>query len=67
MSLAFAPTVSRTTIDNDLTIIPVINKIDVLSAEPERARDQIRDVIGLDTTECLMASAKEGTSTPTSR
>src|SRR5262245_17838365 len=47
-------------IDNDLTIIPVINKIDVLSAEPERTRDQIRDVIGLDTTECLMASAKEG-------
>ena len=47
-------------IDNNLTIIPVINKIDVLSAEPERARDQIRDVIGLDTTECLMASAKEG-------
>ena len=47
-------------IDNDLTIIPVVNKIDVLSAEPERTRDQIRDVIGLDTTECLMASAKEG-------
>jgi GTP-binding protein LepA len=47
-------------IENDLAVIPVVNKIDVLSAEPERTRDQIRDVIGLDVSQCIMASAKEG-------
>jgi GTP-binding protein LepA len=47
-------------IESDLAVIPVINKIDVQSAEPERTRDQIRDVIGLDVSHCLMASAKEG-------
>ncbi|HZI94336.1 MAG TPA: translation elongation factor 4 [Patescibacteria group bacterium] len=47
-------------IEGNLAIIPVINKIDVQSAEPERTRDQIRDVIGLDATDAILASAKEG-------
>ena len=47
-------------IEGNLAIVPVINKIDVQSAEPERTREQIRDVIGLDAAECLLASAKEG-------
>ncbi|HKY31619.1 MAG TPA: translation elongation factor 4 [Candidatus Polarisedimenticolia bacterium] len=47
-------------LENNLAILPVINKIDVQSAEPERTREQIRDVIGLDASQCLLASAKEG-------
>jgi len=47
-------------IENNLAIIPVINKIDVQSAEPERTRDQIHDVIGLDASQAILASAKEG-------
>jgi GTP-binding protein LepA len=47
-------------LENNLAIIPVINKIDVQSAEPERAREQIHDIIGLDPAQCLLASAKEG-------
>ncbi len=46
--------------ENNLAIIPVINKIDVQSAEPERAREQIHDIIGLEPDSCLLASAKEG-------
>jgi len=48
-------------LENDLAMIPVINKIDVQSADPDRAREQIRDVVGLDASTCLLASAKEGT------
>src|SRR3984893_8915633 len=40
-------------IDNNLTIIPVINKIDLPAAEPERVRQQIEDVIGLDASEAI--------------
>src|SRR5262245_37050117 len=47
-------------IENNLAVIPVINKIDVQSAEPERTRDQIREVIGLDASQAILASAKEG-------
>src|SRR5262245_8707631 len=47
-------------LENNLAIIPVINKIDVQSAEPERTREQIHDIIGLDADSCLLASAKEG-------
>ncbi len=47
-------------IENDLAIIPVINKIDVQSADPERTRQQIHDIIGLDAGSCLLASAKAG-------
>jgi GTP-binding protein LepA len=47
-------------INNNLEIIPVINKIDLPSAEPERIREQIEQVIGLDATDAVMASAKNG-------
>lgn len=47
-------------IDNDLEIIPVINKIDLPSADPERVRKEIEDVIGLDASEAVLASAKAG-------
>jgi GTP-binding protein LepA len=44
-----------------LEIIPVINKIDLPAAEPERRRDEIADLMGIDPEEVLFASAKEGT------
>jgi GTP-binding protein LepA len=47
-------------IDHDLTIIPVINKIDLPNAEPERVRREIEEVVGLPGEECLLASAKSG-------
>lgn len=47
-------------LESDLEIIPVINKIDLPSAEPERIRQEIEDVIGLDASDAVMASAKEG-------
>jgi GTP-binding protein LepA len=47
-------------LDNDLEILPVINKIDLPSAEPERVRTEIEDVIGLDASEAVLASAKAG-------
>ena len=47
-------------LENDLEIIPVINKIDLPSADPERVRQEIEDVIGLDASEAILCSAKEG-------
>jgi GTP-binding protein LepA len=47
-------------IDNDLEIIPVINKIDLPAADPERVRQEIEDVIGLDASQAVLASAKAG-------
>ena len=47
-------------LDNNLEILPVINKIDLPSAEPERVRNQIEEVIGLDASEAVLASAKSG-------
>ena len=47
-------------LDNNLEILPVINKIDLPSAEPERIRQEIEDVIGLDASEAVLASAKAG-------
>ncbi len=47
-------------INHDLEIIPVINKIDLPSAEPERIREQIEQVIGLDASDAVLASAKNG-------
>lgn len=47
-------------LDNDLEILPVINKIDLPAAEPERVRKEIEDVIGLDASEAVLASAKAG-------
>ena len=45
---------------HDLEIIPVINKIDLPSAEPDRIREQIEQVIGLDASDAILASAKAG-------
>ncbi len=47
-------------LDNDLEIIPVINKIDLPAADPERVRTEIEDVIGIDASEAVLASAKAG-------
>jgi GTP-binding protein LepA len=48
-------------LENNLTIIPVINKIDLPGAEPERVAQEIEDVIGIPKEEVIMASAKVGT------
>ncbi|HEX4275326.1 MAG TPA: translation elongation factor 4 [Bryobacteraceae bacterium] len=45
---------------HNLEIIPVINKIDLPAAEPERIREQIEDVIGLDASDAILCSAKQG-------
>ena len=51
-------------VENNLEIIPVINKIDLPGAQPEEARRQITDIIGLDGDHALLASAKQGTGVP---
>jgi GTP-binding protein LepA len=47
-------------IENDLELIPVLNKIDLPSAEPDRIKEQIENIIGLDTSDAVLASAKTG-------
>ena len=47
-------------IEADLEIIPVLNKIDLPSAEPERIKKQIEEIIGIDTTNTVSVSAKTG-------
>ena len=47
-------------LDNDLEILPVINKIDLPAADPECVRQEIEDVIGIDASEAVLASAKAG-------
>ena len=47
-------------LDNNLEIVPVLNKIDLPAAEPERVCQQIEDVIGLDASNAVLASAKQG-------
>ncbi len=51
-------------IENDLEIIPVLNKADLPAAEPERVKEQIEDVIGLDASDALLISAKTGMGVP---
>src|SRR5258706_338589 len=51
-------------VENNLEIIPVINKIDLPGAQPEEARRQIEEIIGLDGSGALLASAKQGTGVP---
>ncbi len=48
-------------LDHDLEIMPVINKIDLPSAEPDRVKEEIEDVIGLDASDAPLVSAKMGT------
>lgn len=47
-------------LDNDLEVLPVINKIDLPAADPERVRTEIEDVIGIDASEAVLASGKSG-------
>ncbi|HBA97898.1 MAG TPA: elongation factor 4 [Lachnospiraceae bacterium] len=47
-------------IDHDLEVVPVINKIDLPSAEPARVKDEIEDIIGLDASDAPLVSAKNG-------
>ena len=47
-------------IENNHDIIPVLNKIDLPAAEPERIREQIEEVIGIDASDAILASAKSG-------
>jgi len=48
-------------VDNNLEIIPVINKIDLPGAQPDESRRQIEDIVGLDASDAILTSAKEGT------
>jgi len=50
-------------LEHDHAIIPVLNKIDLPSAEPERVRHEIEEAIGLDASDAILASAKEGIGT----
>lgn len=50
-------------IEHNLEIIPVINKIDLPAAEPERIKEQIEDIVGIDSSAAILASAKEGIGT----
>jgi GTP-binding protein LepA len=47
-------------IENDLELVPVLNKIDLPSAEPDRIKEQIENIIGLDASEAVLTSAKTG-------
>jgi GTP-binding protein LepA len=51
-------------VENNLEIIPVINKIDLPGAQPDETRRQIADIIGLDGSGAILASAKQGTGVP---
>ena len=50
-------------VDNDLEIVPIINKVDLPGAQPEETAVQIGDLVGLDPSHALLASAKEGSGT----
>jgi len=51
-------------VDNNLEIIPVINKIDLPGAQPDETRRQIQDIVGLDASHAILTSAKEGRGVP---
>jgi GTP-binding protein LepA len=50
-------------LEHELTLVPIINKIDLPNADPDRVKAQLRDVIGLDAGDAVLASAKEGIGT----
>ncbi|RQW85027.1 MAG: GTP-binding protein, partial [Geobacter sp.] len=50
-------------IDNNLEVFPVLNKIDLPAAEPERVKEEIEEIIGIDAHDAVLASAKEGIGT----
>lgn len=47
-------------IENNLEIVPIINKVDLISADPERVKKEIQDMIGIDASDAIMISAKTG-------
>src|SRR5690554_5088399 len=47
-------------LDNNLDLVPVINKIDLINADPDKVKKEIEDVIGIDASDAVLASAKEG-------
>lgn len=47
-------------IDQDLEVFPVLNKIDLPSADPDRIKEEVEEIIGIDTSDAILASAKEG-------
>lgn len=51
-------------LEHDLEIIPVLNKIDLPGAEPDRVKQEIEEVVGLDCSDAILASAKEGIGVP---
>lgn len=51
-------------IDNNHEIVPVLNKVDLPAADPERVKEQIEDVIGLDASDAILVSAKTGVGVP---
>src|SRR6187200_3301962 len=51
-------------LDNNLEIVPVLNKVDLPAAEPEKIKQQIEDVIGIDASDAVMISAKTGLGVP---
>ena len=51
-------------IDNNLEIVPVLNKVDLPAAEPDKVKQQIEDVIGLDASDAILISAKTGLNVP---
>ncbi|MEK7431963.1 MAG: translation elongation factor 4 [Cyanobacteriota bacterium] len=57
-----AQTIANTylAIENNLEIVPVVNKIDLPSAEPERVKKETEEIIGIDTSDAVLTSAKEG-------
>ena len=59
-----AQTIANVYLDNDLELLPVINKIDLPAAEPERVAEEIETSIGIDATDALMISAKSGIGIP---
>ena len=51
-------------LDNNLTILPVLNKIDLPSADPDMVKREIEEIIGLDASEACLCSAKTGQGVP---
>jgi GTP-binding protein LepA len=47
-------------VEGDLELVPVINKIDLPSADPDRVREQIENVVGIDASDAVLTSAKQG-------
>ena len=54
----------HTAVDQGLTVLPVLNKIDLPAAEPERVRREIEEIIGIDARDAVAVSAKLGTGIP---